>query len=632
MNKKYKNFIIITVITVITFIFNYYLIHNNTTYSKITSIPILYKIFLFGIPAIMIIFMYAITLPTTKNKKITRMNTGQFGDARFLEETEKKTILEEVVLCGNKTKWTPGVVISSEESSFLIDSSDKNIILVAPPGTGKTKRFLIPTLQINALVKNENKKSLLITDVKGELFESTSQNLKDNGYNVIAFNFRNPLESNMFNMMAIINKYIDRSNNATSTHDVLFYFATAEKNAKILAELIVGEEKNQSGNSKYFRDTAVGLLISVILLVSKYSKPNERHIISVLNIVIDLNGLIEGSTDVIQKNKYAELIRKLDEAGENEIAERLKMYSGASISADNRTSMNIFSSTIANLTRFIDQEMEQMISAERSEFDSETFIKEPTAVFMIIPDDNTTRHFLASLLIRNFTNELILIAEKSGGILEREVEFLLDEFGNTPEIKDFDVISTAVRGRRIRITIALQSEDQLERIYGKEKAKIIKKAFQTVIYGTLSTSAIDEAKKISESAGTYTATTFSTSSGDNANFFSILPNSKNKSSSEQLIKKNLIEPFELFTMPSGSFIVFPHGSYPFKTHLEIIYDILDNKKYPINKLKKMELPRTHLKQVQKLNEPKLFANIFELNLSKKVIEENVFEYNNKEFI
>lgn len=630
-----KRVIIVTIFCFIIFVINALAIKINKSYNSIAhySEEIFY-IFIFGLPILLYLIILSIVFSDSSKKEVTRVDTGQFGDARLLEEDEKRDILIEVKLIGKRTKFVAGIVISWIKDILLVDQSDKNILLVAPPGVGKTIRVLIPTLLSNALVLNQEKRSLLITDIKGELFESTSQNLKENGYEVIAFNFRSPLQSNVFNMLDLVNSNIDKSNAATTEEDKIFYFASAEKTAKILATLIVGEEQQHSGNSKIFADTALGLLISVILLVSKFSMPTERHILSVLNVVIDLNGLLEGSSDVNQKNKYAEMIKKLDELGECEIANRLKMYSGAAISADNRTSMNIFSSTISNLTKFIDQELEQMISSDKSDFNSESFIEKPTAVFMIIPDDNTTRHFLASLLIRNFTNELILLAEGTGGVLNRRVEYILDEFGNTPAIKDFDIIITAVRGRGIRILAALQSDTQLERIYGKEKAAIIKKAFQTVIYGTLSTNAIEEAKRISEAAGTYTATTFSTSKGNNAGFFSVMPNSRNSSSSEQLIKKNLIEPFEIFTMSQGEFLVFMHGNYPFYTNLDIIYDILPNRKFSVKEMKKLNLPVTPLITINKLNEDSLFKNIEECSIRTKIqlSSSNIFEFNSNEFL
>lgn len=646
MSKKQKC-VVIPLFSIVFFVVTYFFL-KQFSILQAEEFSYIYKLFLYGVPIACTLFLAAALLPSEQKKNISRVDTGQFGDSRFLTEEEKEEMFTKVIFSKRPSfliKWIqiifkvtknnsePGIVIESNDDYFLVDSTDKNIMIISPPGTGKTKRFLIPTLLMNALVEDKNKRSLLITDIKGELFNSTSKELENNGYNVIAFNFRNPLNSNLFNMMSTVNFHIDNANYATTEQDEIKSLAEAEKNAKVLAGLIVGDNQNHSGNSKFFNDTSIGLLISIILLVSKYSPAEERHILSVLNIVIDLNGLVDGSTDVNQTNRYSSLIDKLIELGEEETAERLKMYSGAAVSADNRTSMNIFSSTISSLTGFIDQEIEQMITAQNTDFNAKNFIEKPTAVFMIIPDDNTTRHFMASLLIRNFTNELILISEQNGGELSRRVEYILDEFGNTPPIKDFEVMSTAVRGRGIRITIALQVKKQLTKTYGEKIAPIIEESFQTVIYGTLSSAAIKEAEEISKMAGSYTATTYSTSQGNNSSFFSFLPNSRNKSSSEQLIKKNLIEPYEIFTMPEGTFLVFPHGSPPFLTNMEFINDVLEQKYFPIKFLDSLELPVTTLKKVHKANEEKIVNNISNRNLINKMkYNLKLFEFTSSEFI
>ncbi len=575
----------------------------------------------------------------SKSSDMKRKNTGQYGDARYLTDDEIKKILGHIKF-GKEAK-EPGILLGLEDNTFKVDSSDKNVLLLAPPGVGKTKRVIIPTLLYNSLLKDDDKPSLIITDAKGELFNSTSKFLKDSGYNVITLNFRNPLSSHMFNIMDAINRYIDIYNESKYKKEQVVSFAKAEKYAKILANSIMPTDNmSHSGNSKYFHDTAKGLLIAVSLIVSQFGKKDERHLLSVLNLIVEFNGLTNDSSDSKQTNKLNKLFEELEKlVGEKEYLNSAKTYAASSTGADVKTSMNIFSSALSNLTDFVDKEMEQMFCASKSKLNSEEFVDKPTVLFLIIPDENTTRHFLASLVFRNMMNELVAIAEESeNDKLKRRVIALMDEFGNTPKIKDFDVTATAVRSRNIRLLIALQSFGQLNKAYNKELAKIIKDAFQITIIGTLAATATDDAAEVVKMAGHFTATTYSSSSSSNRSAFAVFNSNYNRSSSEQLIKKNLIEAHEVSQLPVGEFIVFYHGRYPFKSRFDIIFDVLKSKMIRIDNLEKIDLPVTNLQSIKKLNQESILRSAYyksdEYKKSKYKRDDinSLFQFNNKDFI
>jgi type IV secretion system protein VirD4 len=64
--------------------------------------------------------------------------------------------------------------------------------------------------------------------------------------------------------------------------------------------------------------------------------------------------------------------------------------------------------------------------------------KEKTAVFLIIPDENTLYHRLISVFIKQCYTEFIIEAQKQPSkSLPRRVNFLLDEFSSLPQISDF---------------------------------------------------------------------------------------------------------------------------------------------------------------------------------------------------
>lgn len=229
------------------------------------------------------------------------------------------------------------------------------------PSTGKlTYVFLKPDVK-GAVNRNTNGggASMIITDVKGEEKATCSQLLEESGYNVYSLDFRHPLYSYHYNLMNNVNKYVDKAKESKDSNSRIMFMAQAERYAKILSKSIISNTStavsSSSESSQYFNDTSEGLITAIILLVSQYGYDDERHIISVFHLIIDLNGLSDNSTDTLQKNRLEELFNLLPPDS------RFKLFAGAAIKADVRTSMNIFSSALGKLVSFIDNELEQMI-------------------------------------------------------------------------------------------------------------------------------------------------------------------------------------------------------------------------------------------------------------------------------
>jgi type IV secretion system protein VirD4 len=89
------------------------------------------------------------------------------------------------------------------------------------------------------------------------------------------------------------------------------------------------------------------------------------------------------------------------------------------------------------------------------------------------------------MFLSNLYTELIGVARRKGAQLSRPFYFLLDEFGNLPKFNDFDKVISACAGRNIWFLLILQSYAQLNNIYGKETAEIIKDNLNAhVFFGT----------------------------------------------------------------------------------------------------------------------------------------------------
>lgn len=131
-----------------------------------------------------------------------------------------------------------------------------------------------------------------------------------------------------------------------------------------------------------------------------------------------------------------------------------------------------------------------------------SYSDKPTAVFMIIPDYDSSNHTLASIFIKQLYTELSQnCAETKGNKCFNRVQFILDEFGNMPPIDDMDQVMTVCLGRNILFNLVVQSYSQIKRKYG-EGSETIKENCQNHIY-ILSTND-DTIEELSKKAGSRT--------------------------------------------------------------------------------------------------------------------------------
>ena len=572
------------IIAVIIVIISYILITGFLSLNKITEGNSIASGVLVGIThlwyvkiplAMLIAFLLVYLKNDSLDIEAKKVGHGQHGSATFMNREEISEVYKRIPFGQEKI---PGILAGHDNASWLIDDSDHNLLLLAPPGGGKTKRIYIPSIYYNAQVnKNylkskdtnpENKgASMVIMDIKGELYRSCKDFLIDCGYETPVLNFRDIALSDHYQLMYKVNKAIDRYKSATSEGEKAVYYGYAERYAKILASSLVDNTDGGTGRaindaSEYFSDTGKGLLTGIILLVSEYAAQEERHIISVFSLILETNGVLESTqfknNPEQQKSRLVALLDKLDN-------KRIKYYTGATTSADSRTLMNIFSSALSKLIRFIDAELEQAICDHSERLNDIDFINKPTAIFLICPDENTTRHFFASLFLRYFSNDLIEQAEEEhNGILPRKVIFFCDEFGNLPPINDVDVLFSAIRGRGVRIAISLQSYNQLYKSYSKEKAEIIKDTCQMVMSGFVAPSSHDTAKTLSEMLGNETVMTGSVNRGDKT------------STTTSMIGKPLLSISEWVTLPHGTYILQKGGYNPLKTEMKLFFNYLPN--------------------------------------------------------
>lgn len=433
---------------------------------------------------------------------------------------------------------------TADETTALVDTGDVHAVMIGAAGVGKTSYWLYPCLEY-ALASGM---SFLSTDTKGDVVRNYGRIAQEcYGYRVGVIDLRNPTRSDGFNLLHLVNKYMD----AYREHpDNLLYKAKAERYAKIISKTIItaGMDGQNFGQNQFFYDAAEGLLTATILLVAEFCPPPERHIVSVFKIIQELMA----PSQTKGQTQFQALLSLLPET------HKAKWFAGAATSTADQAMASVMSTTLARLNAFLDSEMEQLLCFDTA-VDAETFCKKKSALFLVMPEEDPNKFFMVSLIIQQLYREILSVADEHGGRLPNRAVFYADEFGTLPKIESAEMMFSASRSRRLSIVPIIQSIGQLEKNYGKEGAEIIIDNTQDTIFGGFAPNS-QTAEVMSKSLGSRTAQTGYISKG------------KESSQSLQMIERPLMTPDELKSMPKGQFIVMKTGAHPMKVKLKLFFE------------------------------------------------------------
>lgn len=430
----------------------------------------------------------------------------------------------------------------------LVDSDDVHCLMIGASGVGKTAFFLYPNLEYACACGM----SYLALDTKGDLARNYGCIAsKYYGYQVTVIDLRNPTCSDGFNFMTLVNHYMDRAKRAPND---LTAKAKAENYAKILAKTIISPEgSSQYGDNAFFYESAEGVLAAIVMLLAEFILPEKdgtekRHIVSAFKLVQDLLAAPGGGRG---KNGFHVLMDMLSSV------HKARWVAGAALTAADQAMASVMSTVLSKLNAFLDSELEQVICRDNP-IDAERFASSKCAIFVVIPEEDPTKNFIASLMIQNLSRELFSVADENRGRLKNRVVIYADEFGTMPP---FDVLSlfSAGRSRGLTLVPIIQSLAQLEKNYGKEGAEIVCDNCQDTIFGGFAPQS-KTAEALSSALGSRTVLSGSVSQG------------KESSQSLQMMERALMTPDELKSIPKGEFVVMKTGTHPMRTKLRLFLD------------------------------------------------------------
>ncbi|MGI5848513.1 MAG: VirD4-like conjugal transfer protein, CD1115 family [Christensenellales bacterium] len=394
-----------------------------------------------------------------------------------------------------------------------------NVLVCGGSGSGKTRFYC----KVNAMNCNT---SMVILDPKGEIARDTGLLLKKSGMEVKVLDLINMWRSHCYNPFV----YLENDNDVQRLVTNLFK-STTPKGAQ---------------SQDPFWDTAASMLLLALVFYLKYeAPPNEQNFSMVMEML--RAGDVREDDDSYQ-SPLDELFDRLEMRNSDHIA--VKYYRDYR-SGSGKTLKSIQITLAAKLEKFNLKSLAALTVTD--ELDLMSIGEKKTALFIIIPDNDSSFNFLVSILYTQLFQQLFYSADhKHGGSLPVHVHFLMDEFANVSLPDDFDKILSVMRSRGVSVSIILQNIAQLRALFEKQWESIMGNCDEFLYLGGNETSSH---KLVSESLlgkSTLDINTYGKSTGRNGNY----------STNYQLSGRELMTPDEVRMLDNRYALLFIRGERP----------------------------------------------------------------------
>ena len=469
---------------------------------------------------------FLVYITTRKNyRKGEEYGSAKWGNKKKLREKYKKEpISDNKILTRNVYLGLDG----------KIHRRNLNTLVIGGSGAGKTRFYAKPNImQCNT--------SFVILDPKGEIVRALGGLLKSKGYNVKILDLINMEKSHCYNPFV----YLENDNDAQ----------------RLVTNLFKATTPKGSQSQDPFWDTAASMLLLALIFYLKYEAPEEEQNFPMVMEMLRAGDVKED--DDMYESPLDVLFKRLEERDPEHIA--LKYYDGYKSGAD-KTRKSILITLIARLEKF---NLDSLISlTQTDELELQKLGEEKTALFALLPDNDTSFNFLVSILYTQLFQQLFLVADrKYGGSLKVPVHFVMDEFANVSLPNDFQQLLSVMRSRNIFVSIIIQNLSQLKALFEKDWDSIVGNCDEFLYLGGNEQSSH---KYVSETIGkeSLDINTYGKSSGRSGNY----------STNYQGTGRELITPDEVRRLDDRHCILLIRGEMPVK---DLKYNIL---KHPNIKL------------------------------------------------
>ncbi|MGN8626896.1 VirD4-like conjugal transfer protein, CD1115 family [Bulleidia sp. HCP3S3_G12] len=402
-----------------------------------------------------------------------------------------------------------------------------NTIVIGGSGAGKTRFYCKPNImQCNT--------SFVVLDPKGEILRSEGYMLEKEGYVIKVIDLIDMSKSHGYNPFHYIQ----------SDKDIL----------KLITNLIRNTTpKGSQSMDPFWEKSETALLEALMLYLYHYAPEDEQNFTMVMEM---LTYAEVKEDDEEYESPLDELFHHLERSDPDSLA--LKQYQIYKQAAG-KTAKSILISVGVRLAAF---NLDSMASLTRfDELELDKIGERKTALFAVIPDNDSTFNFLVGMLYTQLFQMLYYQADYVyGGELPVPVHFLMDEFANVALPDEFDKLLSTMRSRQIFVSIILQNLAQIKTLFKDSWESIVGNCDELYYLGGNEQSTH---KFISEYLGkeTLDTNTFGKSTGHSGSY----------STNYQQTGRELLTPDEVRLLNNDYGLLFIRGELPV---MDKKYDLL----------------------------------------------------------
>lgn len=411
-----------------------------------------------------------------------------------------------------------------------------NVLVCGGSGSGKTRFYAKPNIM------NANT-SFITLDCKGEILRDTGSLLEKKGYKIKVLDLINMEKSHCYNPFA----YLRNDNDIQRLVTNLFKNTTP---------------KGSQSQDPFWDQAAMMLLLALVFYLHYEAPEDEQNFPMVMEMI--RAGEVREDDDTFS-SPLDELFNRLERRNPEHIA--LKYYRNYR-SGSGKTLKSIQITLVSRLEKFNLDSLAGI--TQYDELELWKMGEEKTALFAIIPDNDSSFNFIVGMLYTQLFQQLYYQGDVvHGGRLPVHVHFVMDEFANVALPDEFEKLLATMRSREISVSIIIQNLAQLKALFEKQWESIVGNCDEFLYLGGNEQSTHEYVSKLLGKE-TIDTNTYGQSYGRNGNY----------STNWQITGRELMTPDEVRMLDNQYALLFIRGERPVK---DFKFDIL---KHPNVKLSK----------------------------------------------